>query len=558
MKPLALHLTLITSAILLTACTSGGSGGGDGTDPQIDTNPVTNPDPSPDNRLMATATTNDYHTGSVITGATVTATWDEAGETGSFTAETDASGQATLLYPPSVTSASVSSDAVGYAEFGRTFALNGDTLSLQLIPVHASVEFNSAAEADLYVDDDSLISLPANAFVDAAGNAFSGDITAELTVIDPRTDPELMPGQYEAIDGTTGDISNIESFGAINATFQAPDGSPLQLAAGQSATVRIPLAGDPLTAPATIPLFYYDDASGYWVEEGSATLTQIDSEWFYVGTVTHFTTWNADQVYNTVFVNGCVELADGTAAANTRVRSTGENYTGTSTVTTDSSGLFSIPVRINSDLRIQAIGQGLLSGSLDYSSGVEDETLESCLVLAPVDISISLTWNADPDDLDTHLEGPDETGNFHLYYSNSNLTVGDASIFIDVDDTDGFGPEVTYLSNFPYDGTYSYSVYKYGGDGDIQASPARVELKIGDDRTVFTPPAGDPTECWQVFDIFVNGGVADVQTVGNWASRDDCYGSSETDEGDGGGDDVPVAVSADELPSAVSRKYYAR
>ena len=175
------------------------------------------------------------------------------------------------------------------------------------------------------------------------------------------------------------------------------------------------------------------------------------------------------------------------------------------------------------------------------------------MTLSPVDISIELSWSEEPEDLDTHLEGPDdasESGQFHLYYSDDDLVVGDESIFIDVDDTDGFGPEITYLSGFPYDGTYSYYVYLFDGEGSIQDSPARVELNIGDNSSVFAPPSGEPSECWHVFDITVSGGEPALTTVGEWVTPNDCYGSAEDEDGG-----AAAASTTGTLPSA---KYYAR
>lgn len=540
-------LSIIFAAALVVSC--GGGGGNTGPDPAL---PI--PDPAPDNRPSVSAMATDYYTGSPVSDAVVSVRWGGSSDE-FFSAETNSTGKATLRYPEGTNALTIYSDAEGYAEFGRTFNFDTETIAVSLIPVHTNVTIDSGSENEILVDGESIISLPANAFVDADGNAFSGNIDAELTVIDPREDPELMPGQYEALDGTTGEISNIESFGAINATFEDADGNPLQLASGQTATVRIPLSGDSSDAPESIPLFYYDDESGYWVEEGSATLTEISGEFFYVGTVSHFTTWNADRVYETIFLTGCAVNEDSSVAAGVRITATGIDYTGTSSVYTDAFGSFTIPVRMNSDLRIQASGNGLLSGSQEFYSSEEDETLSDCLTLSAVDISIELSWSEEPEDLDTHLEGPDDasdSGQFHLYFSDDDLIVGDESIFIDVDDTDGFGPEITYLSGFPYDGTYSYYVYLYSGEGSIQGSPARVELNIADNTSVFAPPSGEPSECWHVFDINVSGGEPALTTVGEWVTRDDCYGSAEEEEGDG---DVAAASASS---ATVPAKYYAK
>ena len=542
-------LSIIFAAALVVSCGGGGGGGNTGPDPAL---PI--PDPAPDNRPSVSAMATDYYTGSPVSDAVVSVRWGGSSDE-FFSAETNSTGKATLRYPEGTNALTIYSDAEGYAEFGRTFNFDTETIAVSLIPVHTNVTIDSGSENEILVDGESIISLPANAFVDADGNAFSGNIDAELTVIDPREDPELMPGQYEALDGTTGEISNIESFGAINATFEDADGNPLQLASGQTATVRIPLSGDSSDAPESIPLFYYDDESGYWVEEGSATLTEISGEFFYVGTVSHFTTWNADRVYETIFLTGCAVNEDSSVAAGVRITATGIDYTGTSSVYTDAFGSFTIPVRMNSDLRIQASGNGLLSGSQEFYSSEEDETLSDCLTLSAVDISIELSWSEEPEDLDTHLEGPDDasdSGQFHLYFSDDDLIVGDESIFIDVDDTDGFGPEITYLSGFPYDGTYSYYVYLYSGEGSIQGSPARVELNIADNTSVFAPPSGEPSECWHVFDINVSGGEPALTTVGEWVTLDDCYGSAEEEEGDG---DVAAASASS---ATVPAKYYAK
>jgi hypothetical protein len=69
----------------------------------------------------------------------------------------------------------------------------------------------------------------------------------------------------------------------------------------QLITVDIPpsLEG---TAPATIPLWYYDDATGLWKEEGTAT-KQGDK---YVGSVSHFSDWNCDVPQGTATVKGLV------------------------------------------------------------------------------------------------------------------------------------------------------------------------------------------------------------------------------------------------------------
>src|SRR5690606_555839 len=52
------------------------------------------------------------------------------------------------------------------------------------------------------------------------------------------------------------------------------------------------------SAPATIPLWYFDETKGMWIEEGSATLQGNT----YTGTVTHFSFWNWDIPFSAIIM----------------------------------------------------------------------------------------------------------------------------------------------------------------------------------------------------------------------------------------------------------------
>ncbi|NRA92687.1 MAG: hypothetical protein HRU26_08385, partial [Psychroserpens sp.] len=83
----------------------------------------------------------------------------------------------------------------------------------------------------------------------------------------------------------------LQTFGMLAVELRGSNGEDLNLAEGSSAEIRVPL--DPSlvgNAPGTIPLWYFDEDNGYWIEDGQATL--VGNE--YVGTVTHFSFWNCD------------------------------------------------------------------------------------------------------------------------------------------------------------------------------------------------------------------------------------------------------------------------
>lgn len=393
---------------------------------------------------------------------------------------------------------------------------NGDTervLNLNILPIGYSTTFsvtdpiNMGESAEATVN---IVEIPASALETTDGNAPSGDITATITVIDPSLYVEAMPGLYTTSNNETGDIEPIESFGAFSLTLTDADGNDLDLVDDKTATVRIPLASGVANPPATIPLYYFDESTALWVEEGEATLTTIDGSSFYVGTVSHFTTWNADQVYNTVELLGCVVDSEGMPVANVQVLSEGTSYIGRSSAYTDAEGDFVLPVRRDSSLLVFARAGGQTNTVVVNTSDV-DSQLDNCLVIGESSAIVKLTWGANPRDLDTHLTGPQEGTDtrFRVYYANKDETIDNVTINLDVDDTSSYGPEVLTIPNFVLPGRYRYSVYHYAGSGTIFSSPTRVELRLNDRTYVFNPADDADSRVssfrmWVVFDLIVD------------------------------------------------------
>lgn len=134
------------------------------------------------------------------------------------------------------------------------------------------------------------VNFSANSIVDENGDLYSGPVTLSASAINPLSGNffESFPGDFQG-QTTEGDVVDIISFGVIAVELFDDNGQPLQIADGQTAQLRIAV-DDPATAPATLPLWYLDETTGAWVEEGFATL--IGNE--YVGSVSHFSYWNFD------------------------------------------------------------------------------------------------------------------------------------------------------------------------------------------------------------------------------------------------------------------------
>jgi uncharacterized protein YfaP (DUF2135 family) len=73
-----------------------------------------------------------------------------------------------------------------------------------------------------------------------------------------------------------------------------------------------------------------------------------------------------------------------------------------------------------------------------------------------------LYWGELPSDLDSHLVGPDVSGEkFHIYYSNMSYYSNDVKMAdLDLDDVSSYGPETTTIYS-PTDGMYAFYVHNY-------------------------------------------------------------------------------------------------
>ncbi|HET6513211.1 MAG TPA: carboxypeptidase regulatory-like domain-containing protein [Candidatus Kapabacteria bacterium] len=129
--------------------------------------------------------------------------------------------------------------------------------------------------------------------VTGSGTAFSGSAHVAIKHLDPA-DPSFayyFAGDQAATreDGSRADLI---SYGVLRVDLRSASGEQLQPAPGKPAQLSYPIpASEIANAPATMPLWFFDEAKGMWVEEGVAT-RQGNT---YVGSVTHFTDWNCDK-----------------------------------------------------------------------------------------------------------------------------------------------------------------------------------------------------------------------------------------------------------------------
>lgn len=223
------------------------------------------------------------------------------------TATTDSQGRAELEAMPGST-AIIRATGTGYATQVKRAALPDDQISADIVMALKRLEApitltNVENGGSVTGVDGTFLGVPAGAIVDEQGNPVTGDIEVFLSPVDVSDERAFLsfPGEFEGI-GEDGEQTLIATFGVADFTF-SQDGSPVFLAEGQTADIRIPayitngLNGSPLAAGETIPLWFLDEETGLWQEEGAGTLasdSNSPSGFSLEAEVTHFSWWNID------------------------------------------------------------------------------------------------------------------------------------------------------------------------------------------------------------------------------------------------------------------------
>ncbi|WP_411895796.1 carboxypeptidase-like regulatory domain-containing protein [Winogradskyella sp. A2] len=203
----------------------------------------------------------------------------------------------------------------GYVKASKPGYLNGsralvpsegtNKVRIMLLPETIAGTVSSGQPGEVELSNGSSVNFDGN-FMDENGTTYEGNVNVIMHHLDPTDDDmELqMPGMLYA-QNEDGAERMLQTLGMLAVELKGESGEDLNLAEGSSSEIRIPV--DPSLmgmAPATIPLWYFDEEHGYWKEEGEATLQGNE----YVGVVTHFSFWNCDIPAEAITL--CVNVVD--------------------------------------------------------------------------------------------------------------------------------------------------------------------------------------------------------------------------------------------------------
>lgn len=459
---------------------SGGGLAGDGPRPTADAPVVVS-----DDDIQGTVI--NARTGAPLSGATVRfdALALTTGTDGRFSQE-PATASARKVFEGSATN---------YETLYSTAEVLGTVPSVSLLPLtpHGATADITVASGGTVTDTGTAasVTVPPNALVATGGGAAPATVPVRVTSIAAGTDPHALSGDY------TDDQGNLlEVFGA--AVVASP--AAVEVGVSQTLDLRIPVSTRSTAAPSTANLYRFEPASGRWVLAGQASVTGGT----YNATVDDFGQWMVGvPISSPVAVTGCVNDDTGAPAANVRMELEGISYTGTTQVTTSSTGTFSLPARPTSRVIISGRRGAFLTNSVARDVVTTTLNITDCLTLPSSNAAtMRLTWGANPRDIDSHLRTPDGA---HVYFASQGSLVANPFASLDVDDVTGFGPEVTTVRR-PKVGIYRFYLHNYSQSfaPGMTGSPVRLELNYAGRPVVFSPPPGEGSALWwHVFDLYI-------------------------------------------------------
>jgi hypothetical protein len=239
---------------------------------------------------------------------------------GSETAQTDVNG-VFIIKNAEVRErfAYITAKKAGYIDGSRSLVPTSgkNNVKIMLLPNTPVQTIQSAVASEVALPNGTKVAFD-GAFQDEAGNAYTGDVTVAMFHLTPSNAniSQLMPGMLCGQTADTNKQAVLQTFGMLNVELRGTAGQKLNLAEGHTAEITMDIDASQLaTALTSIPLWHFDEAVGYWKQDGEAS--KVGNK--YVGTVSHFSWWNCDTFSSTITLTVTVVDTDGHPIANAGV-----------------------------------------------------------------------------------------------------------------------------------------------------------------------------------------------------------------------------------------------
>lgn len=237
----------------------------------------------------------------------------------------------------------------GYFDVVRSFISDKERIDVVMYrqgsgTATATAYFPASAQKVIKAGDME-VAIPASSVCDEYGNNYSGQVTADLLYMDPNNEhfTDMMPGgDMQAVRTDNSEVT-LFSYGMVGVNLTGENGNALQLKDGKEATLTFPIPeGMESDTPKTIPLWYFNENAGLWLECGQATLQGNQ----YVGNVQHFSYYNLDVPSERGTIRGTVVDCRGIPVQNLKVT------VGQTTAYTNYYGEYSVFVPANTQISV--------------------------------------------------------------------------------------------------------------------------------------------------------------------------------------------------------------
>jgi len=249
---------------------------------------------------------------------------------------------------------------------------NKTYLKVALIKKEIADNFDASAGGTVSIEGASL-NFKANSIVnDITKETYNGsvDVYFHQYDIDDNLAGLSMPGDLRGVDAEN-NIRALTSFGMAAVELIGSNGEKLNLKENTTATLSIE-APNVAVLPETMPMWYFNEVTGFWVEDGSCALQDGN----YVSEVSHFSFWNCDAPFDLITVSGSIVNSAGLPIANAFViiKVEGSGLSGTGY--TNQFGEFTGKVPKDENLILSIVADcGLLVTEIPIGSFNTDTTL---------------------------------------------------------------------------------------------------------------------------------------------------------------------------------------
>lgn len=323
--------------------------------------------------------------GSPVSGATITI--------GNSTVQTNAQGIFVIKNADVKEKfAYVKATKAGFVNGSRTMVptTGNNKINIMMIPATNTSTVASGAISTVSLPNGTKVKFDGS-FKDANGNAYNGNVNVAMFHLKPSDQylNELMPGSFLA-NNTDGNSRIMETYGMLHVQLTGASGQNLQIASGHTAEMTVTIdATQTSTAPATIPLWSFNETTGIWQEEGSAT--KVGNA--YVGNVSHFSWWNCDAQFPQCLLNVHIQNATALPLSNVTVKLFRQNQNSTSAIT-DGNGNASgiIPAGENLTMKIyDACNNVIMTNNIGPFANNSNNTLPAITISQSLSNTITIT-----------------------------------------------------------------------------------------------------------------------------------------------------------------------